>query len=146
MVANHLVAKYAKRDAREVGGECMSPKDCIVVGVFLATSIYIVWNVFFRGINKLYLYYYKYSVPYVIGGIVIGISAIGIVCNIAIDIAGGNFFFVSVIVGFAFFCLGESNLAKYTHNKEKYSYFRAETLRFIKYAVILFIIIAIKMF
>ncbi len=101
---------------------------------------------FFRGINKLYLYCYKYSVPYVIGGIVIGISAIGIVCNIAIDIAGGNFFFVSVIVGFAFFCLGESNLAKYTHNKEKYSYFRAETLRFIKYAVILFIIIAIKMF
>ena len=46
MAENHLVAKYAKRDAREVGGECMSPKDCIVVGVFLATSIYIVWNVF----------------------------------------------------------------------------------------------------
>lgn len=123
----------------------MNQKDIIVIGVFLATSIYIVWNVFFRGINKVYLHYYKYSVPYIIGGIVISISAIGIVCDIAIDITGGTFFFASLVAGFALFLLGESNLAKYTNNEEKYSYFKSETIRFVKYAVILFIIIAIKM-
>jgi heme/copper-type cytochrome/quinol oxidase subunit 4 len=57
----------------------MNQKDIIVIGVFLATSIYIVWNVFFRGINKVYLHYYKYSVPYIIGGIVISIS---VICSI----------------------------------------------------------------
>lgn len=81
----------------------MNQKDIIVIGVFLATSIYIVWNVFFREINKVYLHYYKYSVPYIIGGIVISISAIGIVCDIAIDITGGTFFSLPLLLDLHFF-------------------------------------------
>ena len=122
----------------------MNQKDIIVIGVFLATSIYIVWNVFFRGINKVYLHYYKYSVPYIIGGIVISISAIGIVCDIAIDITGGTFFFASFVAGFALFLLGESNLAKYTNNERRYKEIMDITKNSAKYLIIALFILILK--
>ena len=44
-------------------------KTIFSVSMFTVTFGYIIW-LFLKSINKTYLYHYKYSVPYLLGGVV----------------------------------------------------------------------------
>lgn len=62
----------------------LNHRDILNVIVFTVTFGYIIW-LFLKSINKTYLYYYKYSVPYLLGGVISGISILGIAAAIILD-------------------------------------------------------------
>lgn len=118
-------------------------RDIVNVIVFTVTFGYIIW-IFLKSINKTYLHYYKYSVPYLLGGVVSGISILGIATAIILDEISGEIFFVLFGLGFMLFSYAESNLDKYIHGADSYKKHRKEMFYFLKYSLLLAIVMLLK--
>lgn len=118
-------------------------RDIVNVIVFTITFGYIIW-IFLKSINKTYLHYYKYSVPYLLGGVVSGISILGIATAIILDGLSGEIFFVLFGLGFMLFSYAESNLDKYIHGADSYKKHRKEMFYFLKYSLLLAIVMLLK--
>ncbi|MFV0618869.1 hypothetical protein ACE418_13345 [Megasphaera sp. WILCCON 0056] len=118
-------------------------KTIFSVSIFTVTFGYIIW-LFLKSINKTYLYYYKYSVPYLLGGVVSGISILGIVAAIILDGISGEIFFVLFGLGFMLFSYAESNLDKHIHDADSYKKHRKEIFYFLKYSLLLAIVMFLK--
>lgn len=118
-------------------------KTIFSVSIFTVTFGYIIW-LFLKSINKTYLYYYKYSVPYLLGGVVSGISILGIAAAIILDGINGEIFFVLFGLGFMLFSYAESNLDKHIHDADSYKKHRKEIFYFLKYSLLLAIVMFLK--
>lgn len=118
-------------------------KTIFSVSMFTVTFGYIIW-LFLKSINKTYLYHYKYSVPYLLGGVISGISILGIAAAIILDGISGEIFFVLFGLGFMLFSYAESNLDKHIHDADSYKKHRKEMLYFLKYSLLLAIVMFLK--
>lgn len=73
-----------------------------------------------------------------------GISILGIAAAIILDGISGEIFFVLFGLGFMLFSYAESNLDKYVHNAESYKKHRKEMFYFLKYSLLLAIVMLLK--
>lgn len=95
-------------------------KELFLIIVFLITIFYMLFKGFKENFRKKYLYLYNYSIPFIIGSILMGISVIGFVYSFYYSIGNGKYFFALILIGLCVFCYGRSNVAKYEGNNKLY--------------------------
>lgn len=121
-------------------------KELFLIIVLLITIFYMLFKGFKENFRKKYLYLYNYSIPFIIGSILMGISVIGFVYSFYYTIGTGKYFFASILIGLCVFCYGRSNVAKYEGNHKLYKIRINNVKRMSFYTILVVLLILLREF
>lgn len=115
--------------------------------IIFGLVIYFGWGVvkvFRKDFRKEYLHRYQYSVPFIGGCFISGISLLGLIFSFYFFIDYALWIMLLVFLGGAIIVYGRGVLAKYEYKEERSKEFLGDAKEMIGYIIILLVVLILK--
>ena len=119
-------------------------KDVLIICGFVVCFGWGLVNVLRKDFRKEFLHFYQYSVPFIGGCFILGISLFGLIFSFYYFIDYALWIMLLVFLGGAIMIYGRGVLAKYEYREEKSKKLIGNAKDLIKYLIILLFILILK--